>query len=124
MIDARWDDNQPIYWQLRQRTVAAILDGTLQEGQPVPSVRQVAVDFQVNPLTVSKAYQSLVDDNLVEKRRGVGMFVREGARRTLLASERKRFLNEEWPRLAERIEQLGLDLEELLEARSKTENKS
>lgn len=113
-----WDDNQPIYWQLRERTVAAILDRTLPEGQPLPSVRQVAVDFQVNPLTVSKAYQSLVDDQLVEKRRGVGMFVVDGARERLLASERQRFLNEEWPRLAERIEQLGLDLEQLLEAKS------
>ena len=80
----RWDDNQPIYWQLRERTVAAILDGTLAEGEPLPSVRQVAVDFHINPLTVSKAYQSLVDDALVEKRRGVGMFVVEGARERLL----------------------------------------
>jgi len=119
MMEARWDDNQPIYWQLRERTVAAILDGTLREGQPLPSVRQVAVDFRINPLTVSKAYQSLVDDDLVEKRRGVGMFVREGARGKLLESERKRFLEEEWPRLAERIEQLGLSTEELLAARRK-----
>ena len=109
-----WDDNQPIYWQLRERTVAAILDGSLDEGQPLPSVRQVAVDFQINPLTVSKAYQSLVDDNLVEKRRGVGMFVREGARRKLLESERRRFLEEEWPRIAERIEKLGLSIEDLV----------
>jgi len=122
MIEARWDDNQPIYWQLRERTVAAILDGTLPEGQPLPSVRQVAVDFQINPLTVSKAYQSLVDDNLVEKRRGVGMFVRSGARRQLLESERTRFLEEEWPRLAERIEQLGLSLDDLIK-RSKNREK-
>ncbi|QOC21596.1 GntR family transcriptional regulator [Wenzhouxiangella sp. AB-CW3] len=116
-----WDDNQPIYWQLRQRTVAAILDGSLEEGQPLPSVRQVAVDFQINPLTVSKAYQSLVDDQLVEKRRGVGMFVREGARRQLLESERHHFLEEEWPRIAERIEKLGLSVEELLENRPRRE---
>jgi GntR family transcriptional regulator len=113
-MSTRWDDNQPIYWQLREKTVAAILDGTLSEGQPLPSVRQVAVDFQINPLTVSKAYQSLVDDELVEKRRGVGMFVRDGARRQLLASEREKFLSEEWPRLANRIEQLGLNLEDLI----------
>ena len=113
-MSAHWDDNQPIYWQLREKTVAAIIDGTLAESQPLPSVRQVAVDFQVNPLTVSKAYQSLVDDNLVEKRRGVGMFVREGARDKLLASERERFLNEEWPRLADKIRQLGLSLEDLI----------
>lgn len=124
MMEARWDDNQPIYWQLREKTVAAILDGTLQEGQPLPSVRQVAVDFQINPLTVSKAYQSLVDDELVEKRRGVGMFVRDGARRMLLESERKRFLNEEWPRLAQRIEKLGLSVEDLLAARNKEESDS
>ena len=114
-MSTRWDDNQPIYWQLRERTVAAIIDGTLAEGQPLPSVRQVAVDFQVNPLTVSKAYQSLVDDDLIEKRRGVGMFVRDGARGRLLQSEREHFLNEEWPRLAEKIRQLGLSLEELIE---------
>lgn len=112
-MTTHWDDNQPIYWQLREKTVAAILDGTLAESQPLPSVRQVAVDFQINPLTVSKAYQSLVDDELVEKRRGVGMFVREGARSRLLASERERFINEEWPRLAARLEQLGLSIEDL-----------
>jgi GntR family transcriptional regulator len=111
-----WDDNQPIYWQLRQQTVAAILDGTLREGDALPSVRQVAVDFQINPLTVSKAYQSLVDDELVEKRRGVGMFVIDGARNRLMATERDKFLSEEWPRIAERIIQLGLDLNDLIES--------
>lgn len=116
-MNPNWDDNQPIYWQLRERTVAAILDGTLPEGQPLPSVRQVAVDFRINPLTVSKAYQSLVEDELVEKRRGLGMFVVEGARDRLLESERQRFLTEEWPRLAERIEQLGLTLEDLMESK-------
>ncbi len=123
-MSTRWDDNQPIYWQLRERTVAAIIDGTLAEGEALPSVRQVAVDFQVNPLTVSKAYQSLVDDNLVEKRRGVGMFVRSGARRQLLESEREHFLNEEWPRLAEKIRQLGLSLEELIELERKRRRES
>ncbi len=120
-MDNRWDDNQPIYWQLREKTVAAILDGTLSENEPLPSVRQVAVDFQINPLTVSKAYQSLVEDDLVEKRRGVGMFVREGARRQLLASEREKFLTEEWPRLAARLDQLGLGLEDLINSK-KTED--
>lgn len=112
-MSTNWDANQPIYWQLREKTIAAILDGTLSENQPLPSVRQVAVDFQVNPLTVSKAYQSLVDDELVEKRRGVGMFVCEGAHERLLASERKKFIKEEWPRLASRLEQLGLTLNDL-----------
>ncbi len=121
-MSTHWDDNQPIYWQLREKTVAAILDSTLQEGQALPSVRQVAVDFQVNPLTVSKAYQSLVDDDLIEKRRGVGMFVREGARARLLASERERFLNEEWPRLANRLEQLGLTLDDLRQFESNNKN--
>lgn len=115
-MSTRWDDNQPIYWQLRERTVAAIIDGTLAEGQCLPSVRQVAVDFQVNPLTVSKAYQSLVDDSLVEKRRGVGMFVCTGARQKLLESEREHFLREEWPRVADKIRQLGLSVEELIAA--------
>lgn len=108
-----WDDNQPIYWQLRERTIAGIIDGTLGEETALPSVRQVAVDFQVNPLTVSKAYQSLVEDGLVEKRRGVGMFVRQGARQALLAREREKFLNEDWPKLAAKISQLGLDLDDL-----------
>jgi len=120
-MSTHWDDNQPIYWQLRERTVAAILDGALNEGQPLPSVRQVAVDFQVNPLTVSKAYQSLVDDDLVEKKRGVGMFVRDGARARLLASERDRYLSEEWPRQAEKIRQLGLSVEELVLATTPTD---
>jgi len=111
----QWEDNQPIYWQLRQHTVSAILDGTLAEGDALPSVRQVAVDFQINPLTVSKAYQSLVDDELVEKRRGVGMFVTAGARERLLESERQKFLSEDWPRIAERIEKLGLDPGELIQ---------
>lgn len=118
-MSTHWDANQPIYWQLREKTIAAILDGTLAENEPLPSVRQVAVDFQVNPLTVSKAYQSLVDDELVEKRRGVGMFVCDGARKRLLASEREKFLRDEWPRLAARLEQLGLTLSELSEIDNK-----
>jgi GntR family transcriptional regulator len=121
MAQPHWEDNQPIYWQLREQTVSAILDGTLKEGEPLPSVRQVAVDFQINPLTVSKAYQSLVDDGLVEKRRGVGMFVVEGARQRLLASEREHFLSEEWPRIAKRIEKLGLDPVELAQSIEKRE---
>jgi GntR family transcriptional regulator len=94
-----WNDSVPIYRQLRERVVAMILDGALNEGDPLPSVRQVAADFQINPLTVSKAYQELVDDQLVEKRRGLGMFVIDGAREALLKSERERFLREEWPAL-------------------------
>ena len=111
-----WNDSVPIYRQLRERVVAMILDGALNEGDPLPSVRQVAADFQINPLTVSKAYQELVDDNLVEKRRGIGMYVTEGASEKLLATERERFIREEWPAMVERIRRLGLNVEQLLRA--------
>ena len=109
-----WNDNVPIYRQLRERVVAMILDGALNEGDPLPSVRQVAAEYQINPLTVSKAYQELVDEQLVEKRRGLGMFVMTGARDLLLKSERERFLREEWPPLHARIKRMGLDLEKLM----------
>src|SRR6185436_3780119 len=114
-----WNDNTPIYRQLRERVIAMILDGALKEGDALPSVRQVAADFQLNPITVSKAYQELVDENLVEKRRGLGMYVNEGAREALLKNERERFLREEWPPLRERMQRLGLDLKQLLDAKAK-----
>ena len=123
-MSALWNDSQPIYWQLKERTIAMILEGTLAEGEPLPSVRTVASDFQLNPITVSKSYQSLVDDGLVEKRRGLGMFVCEGAREQLIASERAKFINEEWPAMLNRIEQLGLDVEELIRRPSKKESDS
>ena len=113
-MSAHWNDSQPIYWQLKDRTIAMILDGTLAEGEALPSVRTVASEFQLNPITVSKSYQALVDDGLVEKRRGLGMFVCEGARHKLIASERAKFLNQEWPAMLSRIEQLGLSVEDLL----------
>ena len=109
-----WNDSTPIYRQLRDRVVAMILDGVLKQGDALPSVRQVAADFQLNPITVSKAYQELVDEQLVEKRRGLGMYVTDGARDALLKSERERFLREEWPQVLERIQRLGLKTEELL----------
>ena len=109
-----WNDSQPIYWQLKERTLSMILDGTLKEGDALPSVRTVAAELQLNPITVSKSYQSLVDDGLVEKRRGLGMFVRDGAREQLIVSERDKFMSEEWPATLNRIEQLGLDVETLL----------
>lgn len=109
-----WNDSQPIYWQLKERTLSMILDGTLKEGDALPSVRTVAAELQLNPITVSKSYQSLVDDGLVEKRRGLGMFVRDGAQEQLVVSERNKFMNEEWPATVNRIEQLGLDAESLL----------
>ena len=119
-----WNDSVPIYRQLRERVVAMILDGALGEGDPLPSVRQVAADFQINPLTVSKAYQELVDDRLVEKRRGLGMYVVDGARETLLKSERERFLREEWPQLFARLKRMGLDLKTLLREAEKLEESS
>ena len=119
-----WNDSQPIYWQLKERTIAMILDGTLAEGDALPSVRSVASEFQLNPITVSKSYQTLVDEDLVEKRRGLGMFVKIGARAQLVRSERQKFTNEEWPATVSRIRQLGLDLETLLRDAQKLENES
>ena len=110
-----WNDSTPIYRQLRDRVVAMILDGVLKQGDALQSVRQVAADFQINPITVSKAYQELVDENLVEKRRGLGMYVTEGARSALMKSERERFLSEEWPTLYARLTRLGLTLDQLME---------
>src|ERR1700741_2452367 len=98
-MDPLWDDSAPIYRQLRDRVVAMILEGVLKEGDPLPSVRSVAADFRLNPLTVLKGYQQLVDEQLVEKRRGRGMYVSEGARRLLLAGERERFLHEQLPQI-------------------------
>jgi GntR family transcriptional regulator len=123
-MSAHWNDSQPIYWQLKERTVAMILDGTLSEGEALPSVRTVASEFQLNPITVSKSYQALVDEGLVEKRRGLGMFVLEGARKKLIASERDKFLKEEWPSTLNRISQLGLTVEELLIKAQKKESQS
>ena len=119
-----WNDNAPIYRQLRDRVVAMILDSVLNEGDALPSVRQVAADFQLNPITVSKAYQELVDEQLIEKRRGLGMYVNEGARDSLLKNERERFLREEWPILYTRLKRLGLDVERLVQDSRKQEGES
>jgi GntR family transcriptional regulator len=115
-MDREWNDNQPIYRQLRDRVVAMILDGVLKEGDPLPSVRTVAAEYRLNPITVLKGYQQLVDEQLVETRRGRGMFINEGARGLLLQGERQKFLSEEWPRVQETIQRLGLTAEELLKA--------
>ncbi len=109
-----WNNNAPIYRQLKERIVGMMLDGALKAGDALPSVRQIAADFQLNPITVSRAYQELADETLVEKRRGIGMYVTEGALEKLLASEREHFLNEEWPAMIKRIRRLGLDAQELL----------
>ena len=110
-MDPQWDNSQPIYRQLRDRVVAMILEGVLKEGDPLPSVRNVAADFRLNPLTVLKSYQQLV-----EKRRGLGMFVSPGARKALMKDERQRFLEDEWPKVYATIQRLGLSSEELLRA--------
>jgi GntR family transcriptional regulator len=119
LMDREWNDNQPIYRQLRDRVVAMILDGVLKEGDPLPSVRNVAAEDRVNPLTVLKGYQQLVDEQLVEKRRGLGMFIKAGARNLLLQGERQKFLAEQWPRIYATIQRLGLTAEELLDAAAK-----
>lgn len=115
-MDREWSDSEPIYRQLRDRVVAMILDGVLKEGDALPSVRHVAAEYRINPLTVLKGYQELVEEDLVEKRRGLGLFIKTGARDLLLKDERRRFLAEQWPRIRETIQRLGLSAEELLEA--------
>ena len=107
-MDSEWNDSQPIYRQIRDRVVAMVLDGLLAEGDPLPSVRTVATESRVNPLTVLKAYQQLVDEHLVEKRRGRGMYVNVGARELLLHAERQKFLTEQWPAIHAAIQRLGL----------------
>ena len=114
-MDREWNDSQPIYRQLRDRVVAMILDGVFKEGDPLPSVRTVAAEYRVNPLTVLKSYQQLVDEGLVETRRGRGMFINAGARSLLLQGERRKFFGEEWPRVYATIQRLGLSAEELLD---------
>ncbi len=113
-MDSEWNDSQPIYRQLRDRVVAMILDGILKPEDPLPSVRAVAAESRVNPLTVLKAYQQLADEQVVEKRRGLGLFVRPGAREQLLTGERERFLSEQWPQVAATIRRLGLKPRDLL----------
>lgn len=111
-----WNDSTPIYRQLKEKVIAMMLDGLLKPGDVLPSVRQIAADYQLNPITVSRAYQELADEQLVEKRRGLGMYMTEGAHEKLLASERERFLREEWPLVVERIQRLGLNVEKLMNA--------
>jgi GntR family transcriptional regulator len=119
MNAVEWSDSAPIYRQLKERVVAMMLDGVLKPGDALPSVRQVAAEYQLNPITVSRAYQELADEQLVEKRRGLGMYVTEGANARLLQSERERFLREEWPLVLERIQRLGLSIEELMDPKGK-----
>jgi GntR family transcriptional regulator len=122
-MDHEWNDGQPIYRQLRDRVIAMILDGVLKEGDPLPSVRNVAAEYRVNPLTVLKAYQELADEGLVETKRGRGMFINNGVRDLLLQGERQKFLGEEWPRIQATIQRLGLKAEELLAAKPAKEER-
>ena len=117
MAPIQWSDGAPIYRQLKDRVIAMMLDGILKPGDALPSIRQVAAEYQLNPITVSRAYQELADEALVEKRRGLGMFVTDEAAKKLRGTERERFLTEEWPAVAERIERLGLSIEDLLQSK-------
>jgi GntR family transcriptional regulator len=120
-MDPKWNEDQPIYRQLRDRVVAMILEGALKDGDALPSVRNVAAEYRLNPLTVLKGYQELVDEGLVEKKRGRGMFITDGARTRLLKDERRRFLDKEWPQILATIERLGLDETALLRERPSTD---
>jgi GntR family transcriptional regulator len=122
-MDREWNDTQPIYRQLRDRVVALMLDGVLNEGDPLPSVRTVAAEYRLNPITVLKAYQELVDEQLVETRRGRGMFIKPGARELLLHGEREKFLAEHWPRIHATIKRLGLTADELLSPKDEEEKR-
>ena len=119
-MDPKWNEDLPIYRQLRDRVVQMILEGVLSDGDALPSVRNVAAEYRLNPLTVLKGYQELVDEGLVEKKRGRGMFVTEGAQQQLLKDERKRFVDKEWPEVVAKIERLGLDVEELVHSKTTT----
>ncbi len=123
-MDPKWNEDLPIYRQLRDRVVAMILEGVLGDGDALPSVRNVAAEYRLNPLTVLKGYQELVDEGLVEKKRGRGMFVTDGAQKQLLKDERQRFLDKEWPQVAATIERLGLDADQLLETKAKKSSKA
>jgi len=114
MTRIKWNDQQPIFKQLKEKVIELIIDKEVSEGEAVPSVRQVAADYQINPLTVSKAYQELVDESILEKRRGLGMFVTEFAREKLLESEKRQFLEVEWPKMLMRVERLGLSIQSLI----------
>jgi len=122
-MDPKWNEDLPIYRQLRDRVVAMILEGVLGDGDALPSVRNVAAEYRLNPLTVLKGYQELVDEGLVEKKRGRGMFINDGAQKQLLKDERRRFVEKEWPKVVERIDRLGLDAGDLLGKASKAREK-
>ena len=109
-----WNENEPIYRQLMEEMLARILDGTYPEGQLLPSVRQLAGDFRINPLTAAKAFQELAKENVTEIRRGIGVVVKEGVRNALARRERAKFLKKEWPTIVARMERMGIDVKSLL----------
>jgi len=121
-VAIQWRNDHPIYLQLKEQIMAMILGGTLNEGEALPSVRKVAADYQINPITASKAYADLVSEGLVEKRRGLGMFILEGARKKLLNAEQKKFLEQEWPAIIIRISLLGIDVRQLIEKANLSSN--
>jgi GntR family transcriptional regulator len=112
--ESRWKDDQPIYRQIMESVVAAIMDGTYPEGELIPSVRQLAAAHGVSTLTAAKVMQELAREGLIEKRRGIGFEVIPGLRQTLTARERKRFLEEEWPKLRLRLKRMDIDIADLL----------
>lgn len=114
-MPTQWDPDTPIYIQLYQQVLMRILDGYLLEGEPLPSVRKVAAEYQLNPLTISKAYQMLQDENIVEKQRGKGLFVKQGVQELILTREREQFLNQQWPKILQQISRLQLSTEQLLQ---------
>jgi GntR family transcriptional regulator len=114
-----FNETQPIFVQIRERIAALILNETAKEGEALPSVRSIAADLSVNPLTVTRAYDSLVTLGVVESRRGMGMYVAEGGREKLLGHEREMFMREEWPRIRTQIKALGLSIETLLKDNEK-----
>ncbi len=119
----QWNDDRPIYLQLKDKVLTMIMDGVLKGGEALPSVRKVAVEYQINPITASKAYAELVDEGLVEKKRGLGMFILEGARKNLLAAEQKTFVEIEWPKIIKQISRLGLNVKDLLKS-TETKNET
>ncbi|MGX5174123.1 GntR family transcriptional regulator [Aliikangiella sp. IMCC44653] len=120
----KWNDQTPIFRQLKEKVVELIIDGEVAEGEAVPSVRQVAADYQINPLTVSKAYQELVDDNVLEKKRGLGMFVTQGAKEKLFEEERRQFLENEWPKIMLKIDRLGINIDQLKKLKAANDGES
>jgi GntR family transcriptional regulator len=121
-LEATWNEDQPIYRQLMAEIVSWILEGRLKDGDPLPSIRAIASEYNINPLTASKAYQELSSIDVLERRRGIGLFIRPGARARLMRAERQKFLNEDWPQIVRRIRQMGLDPSELVEAMEKVKD--